>query len=154
MKKLAYLLPVLMLAACGDDSANKNGLSEGRFKATLGETQIDIPVVCGNFESDDAFFFNSDNQSITDTDGDGILVHGSRVKISKEQSSLPFDMDEMSLDITLNGVQYSAGITMPGSEKTASWTKTANGVSGKDQLIAEGGTPGGKYPVSYVVVCE
>lgn len=152
MKKLIYVVFALQLIACSD--SNGKGITEGTFKATLGETEISTAVTCGNFDSDDSFFFNSDGSGVTDIDGDGVILAGSRVKISKEESHLPMSIDGMSLEISLNGESYSAPMTMPGTESAQSWTKTANGVQGEDKLIKEGDLSGTKFPISYSVDCK
>ena len=156
MIKIICLLPVLLLAACGDSNdnsaSNSSGYTNGAFTATLGEIRLDVEVVCGNFNDEDAFFFNSDKTGFKDIDGDGILVAGSRVKIGKDKS--PIAIDGMSLEITVNGESYSAQMTMPGKESVQTWTKTSNIVSGSDKLIKNGDLSGTEYPINYEVTCK
>lgn len=152
MRNLVCMAFVLLLIACSDSKSN--GLTNGTFKATLGEKSINTAVTCGNFDSDDSFFFNSDGSGISDTDGDGVIVAGSRVKISKEESHLPMAIDGMSLEITVDGESFSAQMTMPGTKSKQSWTKTTNGMQGEDKLINEGDYTGAEFPITYEVICE
>lgn len=152
MRKFVYFLPVILLTACGE--SNNSGITDGRFKATLGETQFETAVKCGRFDSDDAFFFNSDNgTAIKDTDGDGVIVAGSRVIMDKKESHMPMSIDGMSLEITVKGESYSAPMTMPGKKSNQTWTKTANGVTGTDKLWKEDDPTGEEFPITYEVVC-
>lgn len=152
MKNLICVMFVLLLIACSD--SNDKAITKGTFKATMGETKINVPVTCGNFASDDAYFFNSDNSGISDVDGDGIVVAGSRVKISKEETQSPISIDGMSLEISVDGESFSAPMTMPGAISKQSWTKTANGVRGEDKLIKDSDFSGAGFPITYEVVCE
>lgn len=152
MRNLICGVCVLFLIACSDSKST--GLTNGIFKATLGETKINVTVTCGNFDSDDSFFFNSDSTGVSDIDGDGVIVAGSRVIISKEESHLPMSIDAMSLEITVGGESFSAPMTMPGMKSRQSWTKTANGVQGEDFLINVGDFTGTEFPITYEVICE
>lgn len=158
LKIIICLIAILSLTACGGDSgsASTSNETKGTFKATMGDKTIDIAVKCHNFDNDKfdtEFVFASDNVfGNKDTDGDGIIVRGDRVKIGKDKSPIP--IDGMSLDVVIDGIRYSADPPMSGLAKNQSWTKNANGISGKDQLRKEDDPTLKGYPISYEVVCK
>ncbi len=157
MKKIISLLAVLSLTACGgDDNSGSSGKEHGgTFKATMGDRTINVAVRCFNFESekfDTQFVFASDEFGNKDTDGDGIAIRGDRINIGKDKSPIP--IDGISLDIVIDGVKYSADPPMFGQAKNQSWTKNANGISGKDKLMKEDDPSMNGYPITYEVVCK
>jgi len=160
MKKFIYLLVTLSLTACGGDnnSASTGAEMNGTFKATMGDKKFEVAVKCHNFDSDKfdtEFIFASDNQmGNQDTDGDGIIVRGDRIKIGKDKSPIP--IDGMSLDLVDQGVRYSANPGVASLEKRKTWTKNANGVTGEDKLYKEGDSDMNRktYLITYEVVCK
>lgn len=151
MKKIMCLLSVLSLTGCGD--SNNSGYTNGTFKATMGEINIDVAVTCGNFNSDDAFFFNSDKMGIKDVDGDGVIVNASRVITDVKIGSTTKSMDIMSLNISVNGENYIPPLSGSGLDKDK-WTKTSNSFFGSDVFTKEDDVNGTKYPITYKAVCN
>ncbi len=157
MKKLFFLtlmFPVTLLTACGDSSSS--GTADGRFKATIGDRNIDVEVKCRSFQADadslEFVFSSDDNTAAKDTNGDGIIVWGSRIKIGKDKSPLP--MDGISLDVVIDGESYSVIPAIAMLNQKQEWTRSSTGISGKDQLMKEGETAMKKYPITYEVVCK
>ena len=151
------LLAALSLTACGgeNNSASSGNEAKGSFKATMGDRTINIAVKCFGFESekfDTQFVFASDGLGNKDTDGDGIIVRGDRIKIGKDKSPIP--MDGMSLDVVIDGVRYSANPAVATLEKRKTWSKSANGVTGEDKLMKEDDPTMKGYPITYEVVCK
>jgi hypothetical protein len=158
MKKTICLLAVLSLTACGGDnnSASTSDEKNGTFKATMGDKKFEVAVSCHHFDSDKfdtEFMFASDNGfGNQDTDGDGIIVRGDRVKIGKDKSPLP--MDGMSLDVVIDDVRYSANLVVASLEKRNTWTKNANGITGEDKLMKDDDPSMKGYPITYEVICK
>lgn len=158
MKKIICLLAILSLTACGGDDKGASTIDEkqGTFKATMGERTINVAVKCFNFENekfDTEFVFASDNGlGNQDTDGDGIIVRGDRIKIGKDKSPIP--MDGMSLDVVIDGVRYSASPAVSSLEKRKTWSKSAKGITGEDKLMNEDDPTMKGYPINYEVVCK
>ena len=160
MKKLILLLAILPLTACfdGDKSQSKNKVATGTFKAIFGETKYDFPIACRNFDSGDfdtqfAFFSDADKAGNIDSNGDGIMLHGSRIKVGKGKSPIP--LDGISFGITDQGVRYENNLGVYGMTKTKQdWTLNANGISGTDVLYKNDDSSLKKYPISYEVFCN
>ena len=160
MKKIILLLAILPLTACfdGDKSQSKNKVATGTFKATVGDTKYDFPIGCRNFESGNsdtkfAFYSDVDKAGNMDSDGDGIMLHGSRIIVGKDKSPIP--MDGISFGITDHGVRYENNIGIYAMTKTKQdWTLNDKGISGTDVLYKEDDMTMKKYPISYEVICK
>jgi len=156
MNKIIVLLPVLFLAACG--GADKNGFTDGTFKATMGETKIDILVKCISFDSDTEFVFRSDNGfGNEDTNGDGILLSVQRMKIGKDKTPLP--IDGIMFMLTINGEKYGSdqaslmGLSK-GKDTKQTWIKESNVVRGKEILTKADEIGSKEYTINYEVICK
>jgi hypothetical protein len=149
MKKIMCLLAVLSLTACGgdDNSASSSNELKGTFKATMGDKTINVAVKCHYFDSDKfdtAFTFASDNVfGNKDTDGDGFIVRGDRINLTK-----PMKMDGIALDISDQGIKYE---TM--STSLSEFTKSGKGVSGAGKLF-KAGSYTDSVEITYEVVCN
>ena len=156
--KILGLLAISLLAGCsGEDNAGTS-VSEGNgtFKAAMGDKVYEVAIKCYGFDSesfDKKFVFASDGIGNTDTNNDGIVVRGDRVKLDK-----PLPMDGISLDITDQGIRYETASTalMAMYQKQAavptSWSKNANGVSGSTEMIKDGEIKG--QAITYEVICN
>ncbi len=160
MKNIFLLTVIVSLVACGGDdkSSSKSVEKNGTFTATMGDKNYELAVRCHQFDNDkfeEEFTFASDNIfGSEDTDGDGIIVRGDKIKLGKDKS--PIEVDGISLTIVDHGVRYSADPMIAAMQKRETWTKTSNGISGTDKMSREDATglDAGALPISYEVVCK
>tara|TARA_R110001606_G_scaffold395190_1_gene566903 strand:- start:2517 stop:2999 length:483 start_codon:yes stop_codon:yes gene_type:complete len=160
VKKLILLLAILPLTACFDSDSGqpKSGVQNGTFKATVGDKHYELAIGCRDFDSSNndtmiSFYSDVDKSGNIDSDGDGILLHGNRIKIGKDKS--PIAMDGISIVITDNGVIYENNIgatAILGTNKN--WTVTANGITGSDEMYVGDEMDNKKLPISYEVICQ
>ena len=149
MKNIISLLSILTLTVYAADKS-------GTFKATMGDRQYNVPITCHNFENNkfntEFIFASDDGMAQKDTNGDGIIVRGDRIVLSKKQS--PIEMDGMTLTIIDNGIHYESSVTetMKKFNKTPKWSKTSNGIKGTSELVKENEMKG--TLMHYEVICK
>jgi len=149
MKKLISLLAVLLLTGCSgeDNSASTSNETEGTFKATMNGKKIEATIRCFFFDDekfDTEFLFASDDGfGNKDTDGDGLVIRGDRINLTK-----PIKMDGIALTVIDNGVEYETAVVSLGK-----FSKNDKGISGTATLYKTDSTAG-SASITYEVVCK
>lgn len=147
MIKFMYLLALLPLTACADNSGGSSpDVKQGTFKATVGEKTYELDVTCNKFQKDKVMFTSespANYSELKDMNGDGIVVTGSPATLKKLSLALEIKEKENSFivnsEVTFGGA--SLDLDMSG-----------NTLTGKGKMQQE--LSASTVPVEFTVTCQ
>lgn len=135
----------LLLAGCGGNNeapappeapakpaSHANAASHGTFHGTVGDNSYEVDVDCFHLDKD-WFTFLSDQNDMTDSNGDGLNISGMQ------------NGDKFVLTVTDHGQTYSTG-------RLESFSKNATGARGSGSLMLEGSPD--RFDAEFSVTCN
>lgn len=109
------LMGAVLFTSCGNSNGRaENNLERGSFKATMGDKEYEVDIVCSHLNAS-YFKFKSDKKVDVDSNGDGLIISG--VEMNRR----------LILTIVDNGKKYQ-------TKNLADWKKDSDGATGSGIL--------------------